>query len=128
MLKLIFWEDEDKKEDGYQYHCCGVDESEVDGILNTWYREANYEIAKEKMLENLKRLRDDIDDLIKEEEKNDKGKEMKIGSKVKNKICPKLVGTIKKLCSNDTAIIEITDKYLSTKELMICTENWEVVE
>ena len=53
---------------------------------------------------------------------------MKIGSKVKNKICPTLVGTIKKLCSNDTAIIEITDKYLGIKELMICTENWEVVE
>lgn len=53
---------------------------------------------------------------------------MKIGSKVKSKICPNMVGTIKKLCSNDTAIIEITDKYLSTKELMICTENWEVIE
>ena len=26
MLKLKFWEDEDKKEDGYQYHCCGVDD------------------------------------------------------------------------------------------------------
>lgn len=53
---------------------------------------------------------------------------MKIGSKVKSKICPKLVGTIKKLYNNNTAIIQITDKYLSTKELMICTENWEVVE
>ena len=71
MLKLEFWEDEDKKEDVYQYYCCGVDDSEVDGFLDTWYREANYEIAKEKMLENLKRLRDDIDSLIKEEEKND---------------------------------------------------------
>lgn len=68
MLKLIFWEDEDKKEDGYQYHCCGVDDSEVDGFLDTWYREENYEIAKEKMLENLKRLRDDIDNLIRREE------------------------------------------------------------
>ena len=69
MLKLEFWEDEDKKEDGCQYHCCGVDDSEVAGYLNTWYREANYEIAKEKMLENLKRLRDDIDNLIKIAEK-----------------------------------------------------------
>ena len=54
MLKLEFWEDEDKKEDGYQYHCCGVDDSECKGTLNIWHREANYEIAKEKMLENLK--------------------------------------------------------------------------
>ena len=69
MLKLKFWEDKYKKEDGFQYHCCGVDDSEVEGTLRTWYREANYEIAKEKMLENLKRLRDDIDNLIKEEEK-----------------------------------------------------------
>lgn len=68
MLKLEFWEDEDKKEDGYYYHCCGVDYSESEGILDTWYREKNYEIAKEKMLENLKKLRDDIDDLIKREE------------------------------------------------------------
>lgn len=68
MLKLEFWEDKDKKEDGYEYHCCGVDDSECNGTLNTWYREKNYEIAKEKMLENLKRLRDDIDNLIKAEE------------------------------------------------------------
>ena len=47
-----------------------MDDSEVEGILDTWYREANYEIAKEKMLENLKRLRDDIDDLIRREEIN----------------------------------------------------------
>lgn len=70
MLKLIFWEDEDKKEDGYQYHCCGVDDSESNGVLNTWYREANYDIAKDKMLENLKRLRDDIDILISLEEQS----------------------------------------------------------
>ena len=38
------------------------------GTLNTWYREENYDIAKQKMLENLKRLRDDIDELIKTEE------------------------------------------------------------
>ena len=37
--------------------------------MNTWYRETNYEVAKEKMLENLKKLRGDIDNLIKEEEK-----------------------------------------------------------
>lgn len=56
------------------------------------------------------------------------GTVMKIGSKVKNKICPTMIGVIKKICGNDTAIIEITDKYLSIKELMICTENWEEVE
>ena len=72
MLKLEFWIDEDKKDDGcLNYYCCGVDESESEGILNTWYRGTNYKIAKEKMLENLKRLRDDIDNLIKEEEKKD---------------------------------------------------------
>ena len=69
MLKLEFWIDEDKKGDGcLNYHCCGVDESEGEGTLNTWYREENYDIAKQKMLENLKRLRDDIDELIKREE------------------------------------------------------------
>ena len=69
MLKLEFWIDEDKKDDGcLNYHCCSVDESESEGTLNTWYREENYDIAKQKMLENLKRLRDDIDKLIKREE------------------------------------------------------------
>ena len=69
MLKLEFWIDEDKKGDGcLNYHCCGVDESEGEGTLNTWYREENYDIAKQNMLENLKRLRDDIDELIKREE------------------------------------------------------------
>ena len=44
MLKLEFWIDGDKKGDGcLNYHCCGVDESEGEGTLNTWYREENYE-------------------------------------------------------------------------------------
>lgn len=69
MLKLEFWIDEYKKDDGcLNYYCCGVEDSEMEGTLSMWYREANYEIAKEKMLENLKRLRDDIDGLIKREE------------------------------------------------------------
>ena len=51
MLKLEFWIDEDKKDDGcLNYHCCSVDESESEGTLNTWYREENYDIAKQKML------------------------------------------------------------------------------
>ena len=68
MLRLEFWEDLDRKKDGRPYHCCGVDNSEIDGTLDTWYREESYEIAKEKMLNNLKRLRSDIDELIKSEE------------------------------------------------------------
>lgn len=70
MLKLIFWEDTDKKEDGYYYHYCGVDDSDVEGTLSIWYREKNYTTAKKNMLENLKKLRDDLNNLIEREEKS----------------------------------------------------------
>lgn len=36
-------------------------------FFDTFYREATFEIAKGKMLDNLKKLRDDIDELIKRE-------------------------------------------------------------
>lgn len=56
-------------------------------------------------------------------------KTMEINSKIKNKFCPAMIGTIKKLCGNGIAIIEIDDKYLrDTKELLICTENWEMID
>ena len=37
-------------------------------IIIVVLREVNYEIAREKMLENFKKLRDDIDKFIKSEE------------------------------------------------------------
>lgn len=67
MLQLKFWIDEDKKNDGCCCHCCSVDISDCNSSLDTWYREKDYNVAKEKMLNNLKRLRDDIDNLIKRE-------------------------------------------------------------
>ena len=51
---------------------------------------------------------------------------MKVGSKVRNKICPKMIGIIRKIHNNGTAIIEINDRYIGTKELLICMGNWEV--
>lgn len=52
---------------------------------------------------------------------------MSIGSKVKSKLCPTLQGTIIKMCGNDVAVIEINDKYLTLNEMMICTDNLEVI-
>lgn len=37
-------------------------------------------------------------------------------------------GTIKKLCGNKIAVIEINDKYLNAKELFCCVDNWEICE
>ena len=62
MLKLEFWIDEDKKDDGcLNYHCCSVDESESEGTLNTCYREQPYDIANKKITETINRMRGDID-------------------------------------------------------------------
>lgn len=33
MLRFTFWEDKDKKEDGYMFHCCGVDE--IDNLIKS---------------------------------------------------------------------------------------------
>lgn len=52
---------------------------------------------------------------------------MNIGSKVKNKICPTMIGTVKKLYGNGMVLIEINDKYLTTKELLICVRYWEMM-
>ena len=67
MLKWMFWEDEDRKDAGQYYHCCSVDESECSGTFNTWFREKDYQTAKEKMLQNLIKLRDDLNELIDKE-------------------------------------------------------------
>lgn len=68
MINLIFWEDEDRKRSGRNSCCCcAIDDIDASGFFDTFYREATFEIAKGKMLDNLKKLRDDIDELIKRE-------------------------------------------------------------
>ena len=67
MLNLISLIDKDKGDDRCCCYYCGVDDSESNGSLDAWYREKDYNVAKEKMLNNLKKLRDEIDDLIKRE-------------------------------------------------------------
>ena len=67
MINLIFWEDEDRKRSGRNSCCCAIDDTDASGFFDTFYREATFEIAKGKTLDNLKKLRDDIDELIKRE-------------------------------------------------------------
>ena len=67
MINLIFWEDEDRKGSGRNSCCCAIDDTDASGFFDTFYREATFEIAKGKMLDNIKKLRDYIDELIKRE-------------------------------------------------------------
>ena len=64
MLKLEYWTDKYKRKDGRDYCCCGVDTTNADGQLETLDK------AKMEMIENLKTLRNEIDDLIKREEEH----------------------------------------------------------
>lgn len=50
-----------------------------------------------------------------------------IGTKLKNKICPSMVGEISKIYKNGMALISISDKHLPTEEMAICLENWEII-
>ena len=70
MLKLEYWTDEYKEEDGRDCCCCGVDTTNADGLLETFFRAATMDDAKMEMLDNLKTLRNEIDDLIKREEEH----------------------------------------------------------
>lgn len=70
MLKLEYWMDKYKRKDGRDYCCCGVDTTNADGQLETFFRAATMDKAKMEMLDNLKTLRNEIDDLIKREEEH----------------------------------------------------------
>lgn len=70
MLKLEYWVDKYKRKDGRDYCCCGVDTTNADGQLETFFRAATMNEAKMEMLDNLKTLRNEIDDLIKREEEH----------------------------------------------------------
>ena len=70
MLKLEYWTDEYKKEDGRDCCCCGVDTTNADGSLETFFRAETIDKAKMEMIENLKTLRHEIDELIKREEEH----------------------------------------------------------
>lgn len=70
MLKLEYWTDEYKKEDGRDCCCCGVDTTNADGSLETFFRAETIDKAKMEMIENLKILRHEIDELIKREEEH----------------------------------------------------------
>ena len=49
-----------------------------------------------------------------------------IGTVIRNKICPTMIGKVKKLYRLEgTALIDITDKHLGTTEMAICLEHWE---
>lgn len=50
------------------------------------------------------------------------------GTVLRNKICPTMIGKVKKLCGNGMALIEINDKHLDMKEMAICLENWDEVK
>ena len=71
MINLKFYEDKDKKISGFQYYTCEIDSSDSDSafMLDRWYRGKDYEEAKAKALENLKVLRDELNELIEREEK-----------------------------------------------------------
>ena len=54
-----------------------------------------------------------------------KGECMKIGSKIRSKTCPSIIGTITELHENKKAVIKIDEKGFYLKELWISLEGWE---
>ena len=70
MLKLEYWAEECEKEDGRTCFYCRVDTTNANGVLETFFRAATMDKAKIEMIENLKVLRKEIDDLIQREEKH----------------------------------------------------------
>ena len=49
-----------------------------------------------------------------------------VGSTIKNKICPTMIGKVKKLYRLEgVALIDITDRHLGKTEMAICLEHWE---
>ena len=48
-----------------------------------------------------------------------------VGSIVSNIKIPTLIGRITKLCENNNAVIEITDRNLNTKYMYICLDYWK---
>ena len=70
MLKIKLYENEIKKCDGYYYHCATIDTDDINGYtsidaIDT--RCATYEDAKKELLEYVKQMRDELDDLLKRE-------------------------------------------------------------
>jgi hypothetical protein len=49
-----------------------------------------------------------------------------VGTIITSKICPGLVGKIKELCNNQTAIIEVKDRNLNIRDMVVSLEYWKV--
>ena len=72
MLKIEYYEDENKKLSGYHSCCAYIETSEFYGYTNLDQLEtrcATYEDAKEKLLKYVIELRDELSDFIERESK-----------------------------------------------------------
>lgn len=70
MLKIEYYENESKKRDGYHACCASINTEDFDGY--TMLEQINprcrtYEDAKKELLEHVRKLRDELNDLIERE-------------------------------------------------------------
>ena len=73
MLNIKTYEDENKKLSGYNSCCAYVDTDDCDGYTNLDQIEtrcATYKEARNELINHLKVLRDEIDDLLQKEDSN----------------------------------------------------------
>lgn len=70
MLKIEYYENEIKKLDGYYYCCASINTEDYDGytmLEGIEPRCKTHEDAKKELLEHVKKLRDELNDLIERE-------------------------------------------------------------
>lgn len=70
MLKIEYYENESKKLDGCYYCCASINTDDYDGYATLEQIEprcGTYEDAKKELLEHVKKLRDELNDLIERE-------------------------------------------------------------
>ena len=70
MLKIKYYESESKKRDGYHSCYAYIDTEDFDGYTMLDQMEprcATYELAKEELLNHVKKLRDELNNLIERE-------------------------------------------------------------
>lgn len=70
MLKIDYYENENKKLDGCHYCCVSINTENFDGytmLESIEPRCVTYEDAKKELLEHVKKLRDELNDLIERE-------------------------------------------------------------
>lgn len=74
MLKIDYYEDKGKKLDGRHYCCAYVNTEDINGYSSVDQIEtrcATYEDAKKELLEHVRKLRDELSDLLKKEAQNE---------------------------------------------------------